>query len=158
MSYRDAITLPPDEYLIVDPCYVLKDKEYQKMLDSTWGSNTITENAYTLKGKKMVVYGTAYGDGGYKNTHNSNEVLVDSGQIAIIPTSCITKKSVKENIENGILVTFANHFECYDDNGTLNFGSVSVDTAQEDDEDEDYWYSDDEDDWDSDEDEDEDED
>lgn len=142
----DSITLPAGKYIIVDPCYVMPDKAYQHMIDTIFNSSYINENRFTYKGKTMVIFGTAYGDGGYENTFNSNQILVDSGLIAIIPIDILSKKSIKENSNNSAITEFTNSFECVNNNGILNFGHIIVDTLGEEEEDDDEWYEDDEDD------------
>lgn len=140
----DTNILPADEYIIVDPCYVMPDKAYQDMIDIIYSTNRMEENEYTYKGKKMVIYGTAYGDGGYSNSANNNEIFVDSGQIAIIPTSVLTKKVIKENIKHAVVINFDNTVICNNDGGYMTFGHVEVDTKQDDEDDD--WYDEDEDD------------
>lgn len=142
---RDTNYLPSGEYIIVDPCYVMPDKAYQDMIDTIYGTTHMEENEYTYKGKKMIVYGTAYGDGGYSNSANNNEILVDSGQIAIIPTDVLSKKAVKENAKHAVIITFNDLVICHNDGGNMTFGHVEVDTKQDDEEEEedDDWFEED---------------
>ena len=131
-----SIILSPDEYIIVDPCYVMTDKTYQAMVDSVFSSNNELDNVYVYKGKQMVVFGTAYGDGGYSNNINANSILVDSGLIACIPTSVLTKKSIKENSKNSVVFTAESNITCQNDDGILQYGTITVDTVGHDDEEE----------------------
>lgn len=140
--FTNTITLPAGEYIIIDPCYVMPDDAYQKMVDTIYSTSHMEENQFTYKGKTMVVFGTAYGDGGYPNTFNDNDILVDSGQIAIIPTAVLTKKVIKENASCSVVVTFENNVHCSNNGGIMEFGHITVDTLQEDDEEEDDWYGD----------------
>ena len=142
--FTNTITLPSGEYIIIDPCYVMPDDAYQKMIDTIYSTSHMEENQFTYKGKTMVVFGTAYGDGGYPNTFNNNNILVDSGQIAIIPTSVLTKKVIKSNANCSVVVTFENNVQCRNNDGIMEFGNITVDTRPEEDEEdeEDNWYED----------------
>ena len=121
--------MSPDEYIIADPCYVMPDKAYQAMVDSVFSSNNELDNVYVYKGKQMVVFGTAYGDGGYSNNINANSILVDSGLIACIPTSVLAKKSIKDNSKNSVVFTAKSSITCQNDDGILQYGAITVDTV-----------------------------
>lgn len=134
-----SIMMSPDEYIIVDPCYVMPDKAYQAMVDSVFSSNNELDNVYVYKGKQMVVFGTAYGDGGYSNNINANSILVDSGLIACIPTSVLAKKSIKDNSKNSVVFTAKSSITCQNDDGILQYGAITVDTVGHDDDDADTY-------------------
>jgi len=96
-------TLPPGTYYVGDPCYPLGDSWIYK---KAWDSAGYTAPAYFRSDRGVIVVAnTAWGDGGYHETHykgekGMKEYLVDSGTISIISVALIVDE-VKRLAEEG---------------------------------------------------------
>lgn len=146
------------QYYIGDLCYVIDDELWGDVCDKHFGD----EEDFTIRGNRLFMAGTAYGDGSYDVQGADGVCLVDSGTIGCLrvdtmESSLVLKNMSREELfDGGIVVTFDQYFEVSCDGGVFNFGHIVVDTEGNDDEDDDW-----EDSWQdsySDEDEDEDED
>ena len=83
----NPLALPPGTYYVGDPCYPLGESWIYK---KAWDSAGYTAPAYFRSDRGVVVVAhTAWGDGGYHETHykgekGMKEYLVDSGIISLI--------------------------------------------------------------------------
>jgi hypothetical protein len=120
--------LPAGKYLIGDPCYFFSDKPHEDWLNFLEQNDFLdNEGKGVLTGTDLsvVVFGTKYGDGLYKDEYN-NEYGVDSGLIGIIP---YTEESDIPSLMH--LIQFDKDFECINNNGYLHFGDIVIDTVQD---------------------------
>lgn len=145
--------LPKGWYMITDPCYVLSREDYEKVilknlsvkkmievtesgdknemeqLNEMFNSNGILEH----KEHKLFNHGTYIGDGEYLDNEELN-YFVDSGQLSCVPIEIIEdeifgrefKKMI--NVGGRRLEHFKEDFECSYDDGTFQFGDISIDT------------------------------
>ena len=116
--------------LITDPCYVLTDEQYQKVLDR------YDETEVDLGDFTCIIQNTYTGDGVYSDQFG-NEYMVDSGQLCIVP---LDKLSVPicEGLGHVFDTTDWDNgwYESVDDGGSLVFGDVVVYTGVEEEEEE----------------------
>lgn len=142
MKFQEKFTLPAGAYYIGDPCYILNDEIYHKILmplvfESLRNRRNAYEfysnpnNEYTQRG---VVMHTLEGDGLYPS-NTGLFFAVDSGQIACIDMACI---GITEDIDYAVsknsvcIYNFNKPFNCVRyDNGVLRFNSVSINTGDE---------------------------
>ena len=129
----EAISLPAGDYYIGDPCYVLSDEDYKEMLTQAYG-NKKTYSA-TIRGHKLFVSGTYYGDGIYSD-EVGNAYMVDSGQLSCVPMELV--EDVNEAARCGTLNDFVNDFDCHpvSENGFIDVGECEIFTGLYDDEEE----------------------
>lgn len=126
-------TFPPGTYYIGDPCYVVSDDNWDKLLDDT---DFFENESQSYKGVQILAGDTMYGDGEYEDNYG-RKYGVDAGLIGIMPIDVIDKKY--ENIEElGSIVEFDENFVAIVDNGVFKFGDVIINTGDEDDEDRDW--------------------
>ena len=121
--------LPPGEYYIGDPCYVISDNH------DTWMEyvQEIYENVSPVpykyfKDKKIFCHGTAYGDGVYFDQFDNN-YGVDAGLIGATPTDICEIKKDDKNIKDLVVVhNFKKEFECFYEKGIFYIGHFKIDT------------------------------
>lgn len=142
MKFQEKFTLPAGAYYIGDPCYILNDEIYHKILmplvfetlrnkRNAYEFYSNPNNEYTQRG---VVMHTLEGDGLYPS-NTGLFFAVDSGQIACIDMACI---GITEDIDYAVsknsvcIYNFNKPFSCVRyDNGVLRFNSVSINTGDE---------------------------
>lgn len=101
------VTLPPGEYYVGDPCYVLSDPHYDvlmEMKDKFEGGLNHRASALAARGPDglLVVWDTLCGDGrfGFASSYSVNEptmgLAVDSGQLSIIDKRLVCLEKLKE--------------------------------------------------------------
>lgn len=132
------VVVPAGTYLLGDPCYSIEGDDWDTVLNTT---NFFETEGKLPDGRFVMAFSTAYGDGGYTGS-NGFEYCVDAGLIGLVE---VPEGYVNEN-DLVTLITFERDTIVYGDNGVMDFGSVSIDTAYEetDEEDEnDYWSIDD---------------
>lgn len=147
----EKITSPSGKFYIGDPCYVLSDDVYYGIWDDKYNfEDGIIDCG---NGLSFLVHGTAYGDGGYQGT-NGAEYGVDSGTLAVIPMDLVAKL---DGVQFGSVETSKTAWLDYN-NGTfditLDNGSFSIITSEEEEEEDGPWDPeeyDDQDNWDDDE-------
>lgn len=126
----EELVLPPGEYYIGDPCYVIEP--WDDWLD-VWfdGPSDDRGGTFRFRNKTCAAFYTEYGDGSYEVTEGASGWLgVDSGAIGAIPMS------IAGNAEGaGISVTFKKPAKCYANGGWLHFGDVVVNTSDDEEED-----------------------
>lgn len=125
-------------YYVGDLCYVLKN-QWEEVCGITIVKQQCLEGQFVLPSKGVVfaMYGTAYGDGEYKDT-TGRSYCVDSGSIGCIPLSAcdMTEEQIREE-GLGQVLAFGERFNTYSDGSTIHFGTVSIDTGYTEEEDED---------------------
>lgn len=149
--------LPKGWYMITDPCYVLSREDYEKVIlknlsgkkmkeviesgdeneieqlnEMFNSSNGILEH----KEHKLFNHGTYIGDGEYLDNEEFN-YFVDSGQLSCVPIEIIEDEifgkemKKKMNVGGRRLEYFEEDFECSYDDGTFQFGELTIDTKGE---------------------------
>ena len=113
----DTNTLPPGEYLISDPCYVIPRDEWTDFLTDTNMVGDMRKGriskTYEWKGCKLFVSNTSHGDGVYHDQFG-NEFGVDAGMIGCIPLDLVGNFDPRD----GCAVEFTEPFTCgYEDEG-----------------------------------------
>ena len=158
--------LPKGEYYIGDPCYAIgttEDTYWSKLCKVMFGEQKHNSSAKWNKDKKgkkilenyglmvsnpskkdkkfydVAIYGTAYGDGSYKDIQSNDNVEyhVDAGIIGAIPVEAIPKNKKTHNdrdwvVAGGNFVTFSHKVHCFTDGDMLHFGNhlkhIAIDT------------------------------
>lgn len=125
--------LAAGNYVIADPCYVLNDEVYFRLLKETnyfmyeavdRGGVMVDSNT----GKYFAVFSTKYGDGSYKDNQGFT-YGVDAGYIACIPAEMCELDGNREYINE---VTFDRDFEVRYEDGLIIFGDVIINTDPDD--------------------------
>jgi len=127
-------TLPPGKYYIGDPCYVLDDDAWDRVLEL---SSCFEDGKPVPFDDHMIwAHHTMYGDGAYYD-QNGNEFGVDSGCLGAVPLSAISDPAGEDS---GALVDAPNGLvvEYDEQTGTFVFGSIIIKTGDEDIEDGDF--------------------
>lgn len=142
MKFQEKFTLPAGAYYIGDPCYILNDETYDKILmpfafetlrnrRNAYEFYSNPNNEYTQRG---VVMHTLEGDGLFPS-NTGLFFAVDSGQIACIDMACI---GITEDIDYAVrknsvcIYNFNKPFSCVRyENGVLRFNNVSINTGDE---------------------------
>jgi hypothetical protein len=128
----DSRILPPGEYFIGDPCYVIPDTENQKLWQESCSvSDLNSEGLFVIfDGVPWIGLSTAFGDGVYNsNIHTSYSV--DSGLIGAVPRSIVDKyshRSIEELESLGSFQYFEKPFSVESDEGTLRIGDIKIET------------------------------
>lgn len=125
--------LPQASYIVIDPCYVMKDEYYNELCDKL-GFNGAEE--IEINGHKLAVSGTAYGDGCYDSNKGTN-FPVDSGMIGAIPFElCDSEKLNSDwNLKHSEILKDQDVVFKYD-NGTFFINDLLIYTAYEEEEEE----------------------
>lgn len=121
------IAMKAGKYWLGDPTYLIKEEDmWNAYMDRRSGN----DGEVILFGEKCVIFSTMHGDGIFVS-NQGHSVPVDSGTIALFPVSLIGECMTGEWMDN-VMVTFDEDFECYAENGMLHFGSIVIDTDDED--------------------------
>lgn len=130
------MTMPSGKYYIGDLCYVMTDKEWDQFCDITIKNDRCLEGEFNMPdGRRFATYGTAYGDGCYKDQYG-REYCVDAGLIGCIRVEDIRAEKY-ENIESlGSIVEFDYDFSTSggrndqgrDWDGVIRIGTVLIET------------------------------
>ena len=125
----DSYTLPKGTYFIGDPSYVLKEDDWNALLDGALDETGITE----LHGHKMFILADGPGDGSYKlqdGTDDEEEpwttyINVDSGCWGVIPVELLIDEETTEDdlYESGVVFDSS---AVEDDDGPLKEWDVDV--------------------------------
>lgn len=130
--------MPSGNYYVGDLCYVLHE-----VWDEVCGimfkdmSNDNNGEFMLKDGRRFAVYGTAYGDGTYKDQYG-NRYDVDAGIIGCILVSDIKLISGdwwSNDTDGGNVIEFKSDFVCECNDGVIQFGHIMIDTYADDDED-----------------------
>lgn len=127
------------KYYIGDPCYIF-DQSWNQVLDET---DFFNKEPQELFGDQICCGSTAYGDGEYKD-NLGNSYYVDAGLIGILPVSLllIDLKYTEEQViqEEGMHIhEFKEDFEVEIDHGIFHFGSIVINTRDEENEEEEFF-------------------
>jgi hypothetical protein len=121
-------TFSKGTYYIGDPCYVVSDDNWDKLLDNT---DFFQNEDQSYKGYQILAGDTAYGDGTYTDNYR-REYGVDAGLIGIFPIEAVDNKY--GNVEElGSIVEFEEDFVVEINNGVFKFGNIIINTFDEDD-------------------------
>jgi hypothetical protein len=126
--------MPAGEYYVGDLCYVMTDEEWDKFCSITIKGNQCLDGEFEMPdGRKFATYGTAWGDGCYRDQFG-NEYSVDAGLIGCIRVEDIRAEKY-DNIESlGTIHKFESDFVTgggrgnRDWEGTIQFGRVAIET------------------------------
>lgn len=130
--------LPKASYIVIDPCYVMKDEFYNELCDKLGFTGA---EEITINGRKIAVSGTAYGDGCYDSNKGTN-FPVDSGMIGAIPFELCDSEKLNSEWNLKHCEIFKNESIVFKfENGTFFINDLEIYTNPED---EDY---DEEEDW-----------
>ena len=147
------VKVPAGRYYVGDLCYVIKANDlWNKVVDAMFpnGQNECVDGLLEVEGHQMVSYSTMYGDGTYYG--NGHRFPVDAGLIGLISLDTLEamghELDIKHLLDHGTVRHFVEDFECSSENGTLQFGSLFIDTCghdyDEDEENDHPWDWDDE--------------
>ena len=125
--------LAAGKYVIADPCYILNEDVYSRLLKET---NYFMYEAVDRGGimadsqtrKFFAVFSTKYGDGMYYDGKGF-KYGVDAGCIACIPVEMCELTDDREYINE---VTFQRDFEVRYEDGLIVFGDVIINTDPDD--------------------------
>ena len=135
--------LAAGKYYVADPCYVLDEEVYGRLLTETdyFMMNSIDRGGVmvdTKSGKYFSVFSTKYGDGVYGDNRGFS-YGVDAGCIACIPVDMGKELSDNMYINE---VDFKEDFDVYYEDGLIVFGDVIINTDPDDFYDEEESYED----------------
>lgn len=103
--------LPPGNYYLGDPCYVIADElwdEFCDKLSSPTEDNLCTDGIiFEFRGHKVFVSSTNCGDGCYRD-NLKNSYSVDAGIIGLIPIELCVKRTADQWSDLGA------RYEAYD--------------------------------------------
>ena len=118
--------LPPGEYWIGDPCYVISNDHWHDFIRAI---DEDTGNA-DYEGHRAAVYHTQFGDGSYAD-NRGRTYGVDSGQLAAVPVSLIKAHGRNHHRLDELGRRMNTHapIMCRDDgSGILRFGNLTINT------------------------------
>jgi len=148
-------TFPAGVYYVGDPCYAVKDSNWDELLNTTaffgcesdseidgetksgWNTN-FDEGHFEYNGKVCFASDTKYGDGCFTD-NRGREYGVDAGMIAVMPLEVCDGDSMS----GGQVIIFDEPFTAWAHDGKFIFGDIVIDTGDEE-EDEDYYGEDEE--------------
>lgn len=125
------IKLPHNEYVIVDPCYVLNPAQYDVLI-SNIGADGLLAEGFEIDGHPVAVFHTRYGDGIYPSFVGGRytaDLLVDAGIIGAIPVSLVDPLKLEEVANSSVRTT--GEMLCVNNDGDLLFRNTSTFTAIE---------------------------
>ena len=144
-------TMRPGTYYVGDPCYALKQEDYDVFLEQCIAGDNCLQGAFVLPNNhRICVLSTLWGDGRYSSSIGV-DFPVDAGCISAIPWEAVDqdKLTAGGGIKHlGAKVEFEQEFECSSDcrqdlrgswrdaGGRLTFGHVVIDTNPSDDDEE----------------------
>lgn len=129
--------MPAGRYYVGDLCYVMDDKEWDQFCGITIKGNQCLDGEFEMPdGRKFATYGTAYGDGRYKDQYG-NSYCVDAGLIGCIRVEDIKAEKYNKIEDLGTIHEFQSDFVTSggrgdrDWSGTIQFGRVFIETDGE---------------------------
>lgn len=111
-------------YYVGDPCYVVADKDWGKLLDKF---NFFEDNSFEYHDEQCWAAGTAYGDGCFEDNFD-REYGVDAGLLGIVPVSACDKKRLNTSGAGGQVIRFDERFLVWEMDGKFHFGNVVINT------------------------------
>jgi hypothetical protein len=120
-----TLTMPAGKYYLGDPCYSVPKDRWMEWLKAADYENAGCVLIADLEGRKVIGFGTAYGDGVYADQFG-NTYGVDAGLIGLVPVE-IAENPYGGREGCGRIVEFPEPFECSRyKNGTLKFGDIVI--------------------------------
>ena len=131
------IILPKATYIVIDPCYVMTEDNYDLLLNEYTGNNGPEATEVMVNGHKMALSGTAWGDGTY-DSNSSTSFSVDAGIIGAVPLALCCPEKLKEEFvkENSVIMTDTQVTFDFD-NGTFKINNLEIYTGYDEEEEED---------------------
>lgn len=125
------MSLPAGKYYVGDLCYVMTDAEWEQFCAITIKGNKVLDGEFQMPdGRRFATYGTAWGDGLYKDWEGRS-YCVDAGLIGCIKVEDIRAEKYDDIEELGNIIDFPVDFITTggrDGNGTIQFGRVVIET------------------------------
>ena len=124
-------------YYVGDLCYVLHER-WDEVCELIIEEHRCLDGEFNLKdGTRFAIYGTAYGDGTYKD-QSGKEYGVDAGSIGCVLLSSIDLNNKENFLDGGNIHTFEVDFYTGTQDGKIMFHTLSIDTDPVYDEEEEY--------------------
>jgi hypothetical protein len=98
------------KYLVVDPCYVIRDAEYDRLCNEV-GNNEVIVFSRDDVDVEVLVWHTRYGDGGYPvylDGVRQGEAGVDSGLLALVPLDSVGSENKAGADSLGVTIEIMN--------------------------------------------------
>ena len=112
------VTIPAGRYYLGDPCYVIRDDDWIPLLENCdYFRNPVGK----VGGYDILAFSTKHGDGTYSDKRG-NKYDVDAGLIGLVPVAYGGREH--ENRE----VKFESPTLCWNDDGVLHFGGITINT------------------------------
>ena len=129
------ITLPKATYIVIDPCYVMRDDAYGVLCDKM-DFNTRAQ-IIEIEGHQMALSNTAWGDGTY-DSNSSTSFSVDAGIIGAVPLAlCCPEKLNEEFVKGTSVILTDTSVEFSYNEGTFKINSLEIYTGYDEEEEED---------------------
>lgn len=127
--------MPAGKYYVGDLCYVMTDAEWDQFCSITIKGNRCLDGEFEMPdGRKFATYGTAWGDGCYRD-QKRNEYSVDAGLIGCIKVEDIRADKYEDIESLGAIHEFASDFftnggrnNSGDWDGVIQFGHILIET------------------------------
>lgn len=122
-------TLPAGKYYIGDPCYTIDNDKWMELLELFRDAGE-RGGIFEFEGHPCAAFYTRWGDGQYQIQPTGDFLPVDAGMIGMIPAALVT-----DDYDGGIEIDVFGETECYEEDGTLTFGTYVIKTGDDDEED-----------------------
>lgn len=126
--------MPAGKYYVGDLCYVMNDEEWDQFCGITIKGNACLDGEFEMPdGRKFATYGTAWGDGEYRDQHG-NRYAVDAGLIGCIRVEDIRAEKYEDIERLGAIHEFKTDFVTSggrgnrDWSGVIQIGRVRIET------------------------------
>lgn len=126
---KQRATMPAGTYYVGDPCYAIETKWQEILRQTDFFKNPVG----TINGKKVLAFGTAFGDGEYIDDEG-RKYGVDAGLIGLVPVEVAEKTHALKYMHK---LNFSIPIVCTNNGGMMRFGDIVIDTIGDNDEDED---------------------
>lgn len=140
-----SYTFQAGKYYIGDICYAILDQNWDKLIEETGcfgldtNSNVNWDGRFIYNSQVCFVDSTAYGDGVFFD-NEGREYGVDAGLIGIMPI----KACDGDSMNGGNIVEFKTVFRVFANNGSFQFGNITIETGDTEEDDEEYTEEEDE--------------
>jgi hypothetical protein len=127
---KGTVTVPAGRYYLCDPCYAVRDDQWNAWLDSLDHDAGGIAYGVTADGHPVFGFSTAYGDGSWVG---SDGVLyyADAGMIGLVPVAHNETANDARSFFQLRVVEFSRPTTCRRSaRGILTFGGVRVNTAR----------------------------
>ncbi len=128
---------PAGKYWIGDPCYAVKDENWDRLIVTTgymmgdfeefeslpMNERNFNDGLFIYNGRVGFVHGTLHGDGTYHDQHG-NTYGVDTGQLSIMPFEVCDG----DYLSGGQVFDFLEPFTVSYHEGIFTFGEYLIDT------------------------------